>query len=1018
MSRDDAGKAPSAGKKSLFEKARLRAKQAVSNSKTSAAKKPLKTKTRAKSEPTQRSATASTRQAFSAAKKSKTRNRTSSRHITAHQSEVARSVTGRPTSDREPVRYFSEDEATSKVSESLLRSLPSEDRRAVREQEEASDARERQALLARLPEEDRQAVRQATERQAAQEAGERIAGAESPQEKARLLGQELESGEVDERTLLEHVGPDVLADLEKAEPEVVAETLRRFSEISEGNEVVADILAEQLTESPPDDFTGVLDGLATASAGGHSELASVYAEKLREGEVPVADLVQQAADLKDVVGDIQRSVGPDDLAGSLSATERITQAVDGAPPQIARALLGELEENGSLAILTSNLREPALSQDGPLIAGAGAADYLTPVEGGRSLSSQQQFDRIVVGLSNAVSVAQDETITEAVASRLTYVIGEDIGRFDEAFELAVGQGRGAGLAGAVASQLHQEGRVDSSRNLVEGIEDGAQTLLNRFDTLADKVDQSNGDLAYLVTQWGAFYGDDEAGQQALGEEIQAFQEGRPEYAQLNEFSANVGGDLEVLRDLQNLFPEKQHLKDRERDLLREVPRFGATEKGRQQIADAVVRSGSGESTFLDRLMDDDFRDSLSQEDLQALGFDSFGDFRNASAQHMVSATVGALAEAAQLGDSDMVDKLNRGLVNQSELMDVDDSTLESISMAYQDIYDSSRALAESGGDVAALKLERAVESLEDATDGLDGSSLVLGQKLRVGGAAIGFLGGGLAWHQALSDGELTAGEAALATVPTLEGLLGAGEVAAGLNGGALFGKLTEEGFAKGAKVFAGVGLVLDGVGLYKALEAGDPAQAGISALSVAGSIATLAGATGVGAALGLGAAALGLAYGQYQKVQASNRFESEEAENFIRGALEINGLTPENIDDITHQLRNADDQGRQTGILIQQAAERGDLEPGELLSIIARQSPDNIHQIITAGHGVDPEGDGLDSLTPSDPVRDERIGERYGPRSPRLYGPETVEGFLIYLERQGYIERNQAGDIVGHSVLS
>ena len=1017
MSRDDAGKAPSAGKKSIFEKAKLRAKRAGSSSKTSVAKKPvIKAKTRVESEPT--IATSSAKRVFTSSKRSKTRNRTASRDITVQQAETAAAVTGRPTSDKEPIRYFADDRARSEVPESVIRGLPSEDRQAIRDSEEAADARERQAFLARLPEEDRRAIREAEQRDAAEVAGNRIAEADSPQEKARLLGEELESGEVDQQALLEQVGPNVLADLEQAEPEVVAQTLRQFSEIAEDNDEVAEILAEQLVETPPENFAGVLEGLATASAGGQSALASQYAEKLRQAEAPAAEVVQQAADLEQAVAEIGESLDSGGLAGSLAATETITATVQGSSPEIAQALLGELEENGSLDALTSRLGEPALSQDGPLFAGARLADYVAPLEEGQSLTEQQTFDRIVVQLSNAVSVAGHEESTEAVASSLANVIGDDIGRFDEAFELAVGEGRGAGLAGEVAQQLHQAGRVDSARNVVEGIEDGAKTFQDPFDSVADKVDEANGDLSYLLTQWGAFYGDDEAGQQALGEQIQAFQDGRPEFEQLNELSANIGGDLEVLRDLQTLFPEKQHLKDRELDLLREVPRFGATENGRREIAHAVMRSGDGEqSTFLDRLLDEDFKDSLSEGELKELGFESYDDFRNAAAQHTVSATMSAMGEAAQSGDSKMMAKLNKGLVNQSQLLDVDEATLEGISAAYQDIYSSSRALAKSGGDVASLQLDRAVKRLEELTDGLNGSNPVVGKKFRFGGAALGLVGGGLALHEALSGDGFRREEALSVAVPTLEGLLSGGEALAGIRESDSLFKLSKEGFKRGANIFAGVGLVIDGVGVYQALDSGDPVQAGINALGVAGSIVTLAGPTGVGVALGLGAAALGLAYGQYQKVEASNRFESEEAEAFLRGALEVNGLSPGNIDDITHQLRNADDQGRQTGILIQQAAERGGLEPGELLSIIAKQEPDNIHQIITAGHGVDPEGDGLDSLTQSDPERDARIGESLGHRSPLRYGPETVEGFLIYLERHGYIERGADGEIVSHTVV-
>lgn len=972
---------------------------------------------------------ATTEQAFSEAPQSKTRSRAASKALTSQQSEVASTLTGPPSGDA-PVSENSEfwrlgilnDEERQSLNSletetapepppatrpeapdpESLEALTPQERRLALEAHEIAD----QAYLDALPEEEKTELLTA-------DAAQRVGEAETPQQQVEALSQELEANGIDPSALLESVGPEILVQLEGADAEVVAETISALSELTEDNEEATAIVAAQLLENPPANFTAVLESFAVSSASGSSDLAAAFGQELEAAGIPAAAEVQQAAALDSVVNSIADTVTPGDLSSALAATEQLTAAIEGAPPEVARALIAQLESNGSLALITSSLGEEFRDVDGGYTYEGPfdfVPDLLAPLDG-QSVSGQEQFDRVVAQLSNAVAIADSDEITGLVANHVSQVFGDNVGRFDESFEVAIGQGYGAALAGEVATQLHAQGNVEVSAKVVEAIEDGAQTFANRFDEVADRVDQSNADLSYLIAQWGPFFGDSEEGQAALQQHIADFQEGRPEYDQLNDLSLNVGGDLEVLRELQSIFPDKQHLKDRERDLLQETPRFGATENGRRAIAAATERGHAGEATFLDRFLDEDFQNSLSDSFLEQNGFSNREEFLAAVGQHTYSAVIGSLGEAASNGDEERMARLTEGLINQAELLGENPADLRQVTDAIHEIYSASANLGSTASEQARDALNRAVKRLEDSAAKLNNP--VSADKLKIGGATVGILAAGLAWGSVIADGEVTLNEGLTAAATTLENLLGAGAVRAGLKGGKLLGLLSQQALQKGAKIFGGIGLLLDGASLLEAARNGNPAEFGISALGAVGSIATLAGATGVGAAISLGAVALGVAYGQYQKVEASNRYESEEAEAFIRGALEQAGLEGVNLDDVTHHFRNADSEGRQTGILIQQAAERAGLEPIELLMIIAQQSKGRIKDIVEAGHGVDPQGDTLDSLIPSNEELDALVGE--GPFG--FNRPHTVEGFLIYLEQNGYIERDSSGKIVDSHVV-
>jgi|GEM_PF-5430546 len=78
---------------------------------------------------------------------------------------------------------------------------------------------------------------------------------------------------------------------------------------------------------------------------------------------------------------------------------------------------------------------------------------------------------------------------------------------------------------------------------------------------------------------------------------------------------------------------------------------------------------------------------------------------------------------------------------------------------------------------------------------------------------------------------------------------------------------------------------------------------------------------------------------------------------FLRYALADSGLSGEELDNATYQLRNADDEGRLTGFLIQAAAEQMGMDPNKLLNLLAKLDPYRLEYLITQGHEVDPTDD-------------------------------------------------------------
>lgn len=103
--------------------------------------------------------------------------------------------------------------------------------------------------------------------------------------------------------------------------------------------------------------------------------------------------------------------------------------------------------------------------------------------------------------------------------------------------------------------------------------------------------------------------------------------------------------------------------------------------------------------------------------------------------------------------------------------------------------------------------------------------------------------------------------------------------------------------ALGSRALGGIMVGISAISALKALQEGDYAEAGLSALSGAVGVAALLTSSSMCAGLGLVLLAAGLGLDQWRRVQESNRYMNDEAQRF----LEHSGLNPDLADCLTDQ---------------------------------------------------------------------------------------------------------------------
>lgn len=719
------------------------------------------------------------------------------------------------------------------------------------------------------------------------------------------------------------------------ETAAIQATTRSFSAVADATGQEADdLLVDTLAVLPPDN-EGLLGGIAQASLDNQVDLGSELAE--RHGETAGAAL-ERATQVGTQVQDIDAMLASGDLEGAYAASQAMRAAATDVPPSVATAILQGLDDLGTMDRLTAILGSSAAGADGNYEVG-----FLPG-------HPAQLFDGVVQDLSFLATRSGDLDLTQELGRDLAGAMNpDDIERFDEAFRNAVFTGQGADLTAAVIEELSAAGRTDQAEHVLDELDRGLHDLQDYFHGQADRRDEAFAELGYLQQQFGPL--GTEAEQTAAA---QAFLDNFPEIDEVERLGGVMATDLDVIARLRESVPDLNvgQLDDNEEDMLREFPRFANTEAGSAVVAEALEAQSNGHSTFLDRLTTVD----LEGEDRAAF-MEETGLALNRSALQQASAAVATSnPERAQL----ILDGL-LNLTGAAEIQGVENiSDLEPLIDAMGEVAAAGAAdnPPPSVYQSAQNSLNTAMAELRDRMPGLD---LTNSPRLRLltGGTAIlgaaGVATGGVPdgfdeWLGTIA----TASESGFQVAELVQGIRGA-------NGAA---------FGIGAKVAGFAGAFASVISAVYAAEDGDYAAAGLHAgAAVGGALVTLgssAAVTGVGAVLVFGAAA-----GLYQlgRVRASNVHENGNTEAYIRE------LIPDADDAVIRHLRNADDEGVNSGIVFQAAAQRLGLDPPEFFDQLSRLEPDQVLELVESAHAlVSDDRREVGDLTQTHPS-DSHVGE-------------------------------------------
>lgn len=497
-----------------------------------------------------------------------------------------------------------------------------------------------------------------------------------------------------------------------------------------------------------------------------------------------------------------------------------------------------------------------------------------------------------------------------------------------------------------------QGHNNFGSGLVDGVVTGLYARSNGFGQAADRVDQLNQDLSYLTLNYAPFMTDAELA--AAQDEFR--QTHADEYADFEAQSAGIVANVDNIQRLDEMMRSREDdygspfLQDQydfenlNDNVLTRVRQASATRQGRAELTTELQEAGRGRPSFL--------------QDLDGLAGDSDDDQRQLAIlrNNIMDTAISSSAGAAAVGDTESSREVLDGLgVADPEIPTEAISLLEELSGGAADLND--------------LRLSR----LEEVLDASSIDSAMSG-KLRNAGAILGLAG-------LVADGvEIFSGDANAETY--IDTLANGTELGTEVFEQALSRTFSNAGVQTAGKIAGGVGVLLSAVGAVEALSEGDFASAGLNVAAAIGGALTLsssAAATGVGAVITVAAIAGQIGLAQYRKVEASNHFESGDTERFVSHALAGANLTEDQENAVLHELRNADSEGRLTGILFAQAAQQAGIEPSDFLTQIARLGPNAVHDIVTQGHGVDPGDEGVADLKPSEVAEFlEYVQDRYG----------------------------------------
>ncbi|HLM55818.1 MAG TPA: hypothetical protein VK422_06775 [Pyrinomonadaceae bacterium] len=539
-------------------------------------------------------------------------------------------------------------------------------------------------------------------------------------------------------------------------------------------------------------------------------------------------------------------------------------------------------------------------------------------------------------------------------------------------EEVVKDGGGVRFAAALVEELVAASKHYAAREVARAIASGVAYVREQFDKAHDKVEELNKQLAHNIYASSQLLTPDEVAQAS-----RAFYDKHADaYVRLEEAGRLLSTTLQeatYLRDAARTVEgagtgESCGLAEEAEAVLWRVVNASQTEAGREAIAKALEERADGRETFLDSLSDL-VADSPDLEENVAI------------------AVLRSVGEAAVAGArSGRADKLLKGFERSAELFGASPGQMKAI------VHDL-KELSHAGST-------REVESLTRQINGELNDIPAFDVRTRAGKAfrGLAFAFAGLNVSDGLSDWDrLNGWQRAQVILNGLEGGAMVVEFAAGTLGKTSAMRLAGKAANLAGLVSAGFDIV---IGVDK-LADGKHLEGGASLTTGAGGVLLSVGLMSnsvpvAGTVIGGLLLAAGFGLSLYAGARESNKNERP-LEDFLRDA----GLSPK----LAEELSNHDGRGRPVVPVLAELAKHLGVEPRELILSLDTLDERDIHDIVEAAHGVDPNDEGVYPQTGGDVAR---IGDatpgQLASHTPEAR-PHSVEGLALYLERMNLLPR-------------
>ena len=633
---------------------------------------------------------------------------------------------------------------------------------------------------------------------------------------------------------------------------------------------------------------------------------------------------------------------------------------------------------------------------------------------------RSKFDRAVANLSGVMQhisgCITGDALVSTISTQIASLISKrnDIGRWDEALgntlingdfatidQVKSGEdvpasylGQGSTiLATQVVTLLHSGTAVgfgsnsdaDRANDILENIEKSANVLAEASKTLTERTSSDNQLLQTNIAHWGGF-----ATEEQLQRAIEAEKESHGTFEQLDAMAGNTLDIFDSLQRLQSTLPEGNKYTNKLQDRVNQYI---------EHFSDAIELAPSASSHYDNLVSDWSTEKQCTVEDEKGL-LDTvvetsswLGKGKSALTLlanfHLKADTQSLLSAAAAGQNSEALFAMN-SLISKSRRLGLDRKQLDDLQQSFAKFKNAPSQANLENFNTTTNKIEVFSASTGIGRTMKIAGLMMVGVSLASDIAAIkkeGFSFDNTMELAADSIGLGRAGLSLIAKNPTWKQV-----ITSKLN-------LVSNALSTATLIFS-VAETIDHIA------DGEWTAAALSGMGVLSGALALMGMSGPAFAVGLAAVAIGM---QVARVQASNVLETKHTEAFL---MEL-GIPQE----VAYHLRNADNEGRSIGGVLQEVMNKSSATPEEFVKALSSLSPQKAQQLAEAAHGVDPDSNGV---YPLEHKYDEYVGlsesdfranyfpyierepeEQYSPyfNVDKYTRPQSIQGMILFIER-------------------